>query len=77
MTKNTSLLYFSFVFKDLLAFENACNSFYSGRRHGATVMFTAPFFMGNSSLRPDMEYPYRAARARTIPEWNLLVNLFC
>jgi len=75
MTKNTSHLYFSFVFKDLLAFENACNSFCSGRRIYATVIFTAPFFMGNSNARPDMEYPYRAARARTIPEWILLVKL--
>ncbi|MCP4472707.1 MAG: hypothetical protein GY815_18860 [Gammaproteobacteria bacterium] len=72
MTKNTSLLYFSFVFKDLLACENACNSFYSGRRSDATVIFTTSL----SSVRPDMECPYRAARARTIPEWILVVKLF-
>ena len=55
MTKNIRFLYFSFVFKDLLAWENACNSVCSGRRAGATVNFTGPFFMGNSNTRPDMD----------------------
>ena len=33
-----------------------------------------PIFMGTSNLRPDMDIPYRAARARTIPEWILEVK---
>jgi hypothetical protein len=72
VTKNISFLYFSFVFKGLFAWENACNSVCSGRRDGATVKISKPY----SNLRPDMVDPHRAARARTIPEWILDVKPF-
>jgi len=70
VTKNISHLYFSFVFKDLIAWENACNSICSDRRSYAIEIFTTPF----SNARPDMEYPHRAARARTIPDKFLEVK---
>jgi len=70
MTKNISCLYFSFAFKGLLALESACISVCSGRHEGATVSISKPY----SNLRPGTSNPYRAARARTIPDKILEVK---
>lgn len=43
MTKNTSFLHFSFVINDLIAFDNACNSFCSGRQNSVAVKISAHF----------------------------------
>jgi hypothetical protein len=70
MTKNTSLLCFSFVIKGLLAPDHACNSVYSQCRMAWAIRLTTPF----SNARPDTGKPYRAARARTIPDTTLEVK---
>ena len=64
MTKNISHLCFSFVFKDLIVFENVCNSVCSMNRMAFAMRFSIQF----SNARPDTGDPYRAARARTIPD---------
>jgi len=53
MTKNTSLLYFSFVFNDLIAIEDDRGSICGGFRSRLAAGFTALF----SNTRPDTEIP--------------------
>jgi hypothetical protein len=72
MTKNPSFLCFSFVFNDLIANENARISIYGGPASRPAAGFTTLF----SNKRPDTGIPYRAARARTIPDKVLEVKLF-
>jgi len=72
MTKNTGLLYFSFVIKGLIVLDNACNSICSGRQTCIAVWFSTSF----SNLRPDTEGLYQAARARTIADKNLEVKRY-
>jgi len=67
MTKNPSILCFSFVFNDLIVNENARNSVYGGFSTWRETGFTTLF----SNKRPDTGVPYRAARARTIPDKRL------
>ena len=43
MTKNTSLLHFSFVINDLIVFNNACNSLCSGRQNIVAVYISTHF----------------------------------
>jgi len=53
MTKNTRLLYFSFVFNDLIVRENDRDSVRGGFQAGLAAAFTTLF----SNKRPDTEIP--------------------
>ena len=64
MTKNISLLCFSFVFNDLLAPKTPAIPFAEGKTNAASAYFSTL----SSNARPDTEMPYQAARARTIPD---------